>query len=146
MTNEMPESTRVSAQSRLSEAFASRHAEDVEEAEKRGEADGNHNLPSLEDSFKTPYEKKLQSKYQGEISRLFREGSQWLQDIYDQQVQSIRSQLRDIVDDPEFIKQKVDAATENRDRLLKEADHNLVDKLQEIENEPSWVQVDREFT
>jgi hypothetical protein len=135
----------VAYQSEVSDAFERKHEEYVLEAEKRGEEDGRRNHPPVEATFISPYEKSLRAKYQTALSDLFKQGSQWLQELYDLKVKGLQKQIQDIHDDPELVSRKINTALENRDRQFRQANDNHLDKLKEIENEPSWQAVKRDY-
>jgi len=130
----------------ITETFDKRHLEYIQEAEQRGEDDGNRNQPAVEDETVAPYEKNLRAKYQTAISDVHKQGCQWLQEIYDNKVKIIEKQQRDIKEDPEFVQNKINTALDDRDRQLKEITENHSDRLKEIENEPSWRAVEKDFS
>jgi hypothetical protein len=132
-------------QSEVSEAFERKHKEYVQEAERRGEEDGRRNQPPVEATFISPYEKSLRAKYQTALSDLYKQGSQWLQELHDLKVKGLQKQLQDIHNDPELANKKIKTALENRDRQIHQANDNHLDKLKEIENEPSWQAVKRDY-
>jgi hypothetical protein len=135
----------IAYQSEVSQAFERRHKEYVLEAERRGEEDGHRNHPPVEATFVSPYEKSLRAKYQTALSDLFKQGSQWLQELYDLKVKGLQKQIQDIHDDPELAARRIKTALENRDRQFRQANDNHLDKLKEIENEPSWQAVKRDY-
>lgn len=145
MPDDKEGSVPLSYQSEVSEAFEQKHKDYVQEAEKRGEEDGRRNQPPVEATFVSPYEKSLRAKYQTAVSDLLKQGSQWLQELYDLRVKGIQKQIQDIHDDPELVSEKIKTALENRDRQFVQANDNHLDKLKEIENEPSWQAVKRDY-
>ena len=145
MPDDIEGTVPIAYQSEVSEAFDRKHQEFVLEAEKRGEEDGHRNHPPVEATFVSPYEKSLRAKYQTALSDLFKQGSQWLQELYDLKVKGLQKQIQDIHDDPDLGNKKIQIALENRDRQFRQANDNHLDKLKEIENEPSWQAVKRDY-
>lgn len=143
MAHPTTETFKVS-QVTLSEDIKAKHTDYIREAESRGEEDGRRNLPEVSASVPTPYEMSLRGKYQAEADELQRIGSPWLQELHDQRFQGLKQQLADIRANPDFIPRQIKTAETDRDRHLREANDNHLDRLKEIENEPSWLQVSDE--
>jgi hypothetical protein len=118
------------------------HAKCLENCYKKGEEDGNRNLPTINDENITPFEHSLIAKYQSYIERVFTVGKQGLDEIHDQRVRPLEEKIASRGES--LIKDETDQAQIEKERKLKEADDNHDDRKKDIENSPDWRATRRE--
>lgn len=129
--------------SSLEAVLQQEHSKQMKECIKKGEEDGNRNLPPIENDVITPFEKGLISKYQSQVEQIFVEGRQMLDEIHDKQYKPLTEKLGLITN--EEIQSKLKETETDRDRLLGEADHNHKDRLKDMHNNPEWLTAQRDF-
>lgn len=119
------------------------HSNQLKRSKEKGEEDGKRNLPSVDDSFTTPVEHEIRSKYQAEVEILYQNGKQVLEDLEDKNFNAINRELNEL--DEEKIQQRAIEAEKTRDRKLEELTANHLDTVKDIENSPHYQDVKKRF-
>jgi hypothetical protein len=127
----------------LKQKFSENHQNQLKKSKSKGEEDGKRNLPAVEDDFTTPVEFELRNKYQAEIELLYQNGKQILDDLEDNQYNSINHNLGELTE--EKIEQQVIEAGVTRDKKLKELNENHLDTVKDIENSPHYQDSKKRF-
>jgi hypothetical protein len=119
------------------------HSKQMKECTKKGEEDGNRNLPPIENDVITPFEKGLIAKYQSQIEQVSVEGRQMLDEVHDKQYKPLKEKLETI--NEKEIENQLTETQNDRTRKLDEADHNHKDRLKDLHNNPEWITSQRDF-
>lgn len=127
----------------LKQKFSENHQSQLKKSKNKGEEDGKRNLPSVEDDFTTPVEFELRNKYQAEIELLYQNGKQILDDLEDNQYNSITHNLGELTE--EKIEQQVLEAEKTSEKKLKELNENHLDTVKDIENSPHYQDSKKRF-
>lgn len=125
--------------------FNEMHENSKAQSREKGIADGRRNLPLVDTDFMVPFEKSLVHQYQSFIESIGAKGGQFLQELYDQKVAPIRSELAMLEQDSSYLKNKLQEERMELDRKLDQASNNHQDNLKVIENEPSWMAAKEKF-
>jgi hypothetical protein len=119
------------------------HHGNLKKSRVKGEEDGKRNLPSIDDSFVTPFELETRSKYQAEVEELFQNGRQILDDLLDRNFKSVEHELNELNDAK--IHQLLGEAEQEKNRKLQELNTNHLDSIKDIENSPHYQAAKKKF-
>ena len=111
---------------KLEAAFEEMHQRQLKKCGNKGEKDGKRNLPHIDDTVMSPYEKRIISKYQAEIDKMFQNGRPHLDELYDTNYVPLLEEIKSLT--PEKIEQEIKAADEEKNRILADGDSVFLDK------------------
>ncbi len=113
-----------------------KHRLNLTNSNKKGEEDGKRNLPSVDDTFVTPFEHEIRNNYQAEIEELYKNGRQVLDDLKDRNYKPVIKELEQL--SPERIELLLNEAEKEKARKLDELTGNHLDTVKDIENSPHY--------
>ncbi|HKI89103.1 MAG TPA: hypothetical protein VKA38_08755 [Draconibacterium sp.] len=119
------------------------HHGNMKKSREKGEEDGKRNLPSVDDTFVTPFELETRSKYQAEVEELFQNGRQVLDDLLDGNFKPVEYELNELND--EKIRQLLTEAEKEKTHKLEELNINHLDSIKDIENSPHYQAAKKKF-
>jgi hypothetical protein len=119
------------------------HHGNMKKSREKGEEDGKRNLPSVDDTFVTPFELETRSKYQAEVEELFQNGRQVLDDLLDRNFKPVNNELNELND--EKIQDLLREAEHEKKRKLEELNINHLDLIKDIENSPHYQAAKKKF-
>ncbi len=119
------------------------HQRNMKKSRDKGEEDGKRNLPSVDDSFVTPFEMETISKYQAELEELYQHGRQVLDDLNDRNFKPVDRELSELHEDK--TEQHLKEAELEKSRKLEELTTNHLDLIKDIENSPHYQSAKKRF-
>lgn len=119
------------------------HHGNMKKSRDKGEEDGKRNLPSVDDTFVTPFELETRSKYQAEVEQLFQNGRQVLNDLLDMNFKPVENELNELND--KKVGQLLAEAEREKNRKIEELNTNHLDVIKDIENSPHYQAAKKKF-
>ncbi|MCG6190459.1 hypothetical protein [Maribellus maritimus] len=123
-------------QKELDLKLSDKHRLNLANSNKKGEEDGKRNLPSVDDTFVTPYEHEIRNNYQAEVEELYKNGRQVLDDLKDRNYKPVSNELKEL--SPDKIQLLLNEAGKEKARKLEELNNNHLDTVKDIENSPHY--------
>ncbi len=120
----------------LEGVLAKNHQLQLQKSKEKGEEDGKRNLPSVDDTFTTPIEQEIRSKYQAEVESLYQNGSQVLNELEENRFKQVCQELDEL--NETRLNEMLDEAEREKDRKLEELNVNHLDTVKDIENSPHF--------